>query len=72
MLAVEESLSAVTAAVLGPGWRKIEMREFEKDGKRVRVELRGSDHVGKIIVLHDAEEISCVNRGLQDILSSIS
>jgi hypothetical protein len=72
MLAVEESLSAVTAALLGPGWRKIEMREFEKDGKRVRVELRGSDHVGKIIVIHDSEEISCVNRSLQDILSSIS
>ena len=72
MLAVEESLSAVTAALLGPGWRKIEMREFEKDGKRIRVELRGSDHVGKIIVLNGSEEISCVNSSLQDILSSIS
>jgi len=72
MLAVEESLSAVTAALLGPGWRKIEMREFEKDGKRIRVELRGSDHVGKIIVLNGSEEISCVNSSLKDILGSIS
>jgi hypothetical protein len=72
MLAVEESLSSITSSLLGPTWRKIEMREFEKDGKRIRVELRGSDHAGKIMVLNNSEEIPCVNRSLQDILSSIS
>jgi len=72
MLAVEESLACITSSLLGPTWRKIEMREFEKGGKRIRVELRGSDHAGKIIVIHDSEEIPCVNRSLADILSSIS
>lgn len=72
MLAVEESLSSITSSLLGREWRKIEMREFEKEGKRIRVELRGSDHAGKIVVVNNSEELACVNRSLQDILSSIS
>ena len=71
-LAIEESLAIAASEFLGPTWRKVELREFENHGKRIRVELRHSNNEGKIIVVNDSEEIECINRGLQDVLAIIS
>src|SRR5262245_25776742 len=71
-LIVEESLSSVTGEILGGQWRKIEMREFDRSGRRIRVELRGQDHMGKIIVVDGSEQIDCVDRSLRDILLGIT
>jgi len=72
MLAVEESLSTTSLDILGPKWRKIEMGEFESSGRRIRVELRGQNHMGKIVVLDGSEEIECIHRSLREILSGIT
>jgi hypothetical protein len=73
MLAVEESLAVATLALLGPEWRKIELREFQKHGTRIRVELRGSDHAGRIIVVNGSEETECTTTwSLQEILAGIA
>jgi hypothetical protein len=72
MLAVEDSLSAATLDILGKSWRRIEMREFDNGGKRIRVELRGRNHMGKIVVVNGSDEIECVNRSLKDVLSGIA
>jgi hypothetical protein len=71
-LAVEESLAIVASEFLGPAWRKVEIREFENRGKRIRVELRHSNNEGKVIVVNGSEEIECINRSLQDVLATIS
>lgn len=72
MLAVEESLSIATSQFLGPSWRKIELREFENQIKRIRVELRRFNSNGNIIIVSNgSEEIECTKRSLQDILASI-
>ena len=72
MLAVEESLGLITSQFLGPSWRKIELHQFERQGQRIRVELRHIDQNGKIIVVNGSEETECLNRSLQDILANIS
>ena len=72
MLAVEESLALATSKFLGPSWRKIELHEFERQGQRIRVELRNIDQDGRIIVKNGSEETECINRSLQDILANIS
>jgi hypothetical protein len=72
MSAVEESLAAITSEILGPRWRKVELREFENAGRRIRVELRGGDQEGRIVVLSGGEEADCRNRGLRDVLSEIT
>lgn len=72
MLAVEESLALVTSQFLGPSWRKIELHEFQRQGQRIRVELRNIDQDGKIIVIDGSQESECINRSLQDILANIS
>jgi hypothetical protein len=71
-LAVEESLSEVVKQFLGPTWRKIELHEFEKQERRIRVELQQSDWSGKVIVVNGPEEIDCTNRSLEEVLRSIS
>jgi hypothetical protein len=73
MLAVEESLALATLDFLGPEWRKIELREFERNGHRIRVELRGSDHAGRIMVINGTEEMECTTtQPLQQILAGIA
>ena len=72
ILAAEESLAATTSRLLGPSWRKIQLRDFEKQKQRIRVELRLSDQGGKIIVINGSEETECVNRSLQDVLVNIN
>ena len=72
MLAVEESLSAATLEILGHGWRRIEMREFDHAGRRIRVELRGRNHMGKIVVVNGSDEIECINRGLKEVLLGVT
>ena len=72
MLAVEESLSLVTSQFLGPSWRKLDLHHFERQGRRILVELRYIDQDGKIIVINGSEETECVNRSLQDLLANIS
>jgi hypothetical protein len=72
MLAVEESLAESTTEILGPSWRKVEMREFEKQERRIRVELRSWDHAGRIIVVDGSEEINCVNKSLREVLAMIT
>ena len=71
-LFVEESLSSSALEILGQRWRKVEMREFEDGKRRVRVELRGKDNMGRItVVKHAGQELDCVNRSLKDVLISI-
>jgi hypothetical protein len=73
MSAVEESLSVATSQFLGRSWRKVELREFENQRRRIRVELRRFNGSGKIIAVHNgSEETECINRSLQDVLTSIS
>lgn len=73
MLAVEESLSSATSQFLGQSWRKIELREFENQRQRIRVEIRRVNGNGKIISARKgSEDIECINRSLQDILANIS
>jgi len=48
------------------------MREFECEGRRVRIELRNYDGGGKVVVVNGAEENICDNKSLQDILTNIS
>lgn len=72
MLAVEESLATTASQCLGPAWRKIEMREFECKGRRVRVELRNYDGGGKIVVVDGSEDIICDNMSLLNVLTNIS
>jgi hypothetical protein len=72
MLAVEESLSEVALEILGAEWRKVELREFQRKGRRVRVELRNWDHKGRITVVDGPREISCVQRSLKEVLTKIS
>jgi hypothetical protein len=71
MLAVEESLASTAQNILGHQWRKIEMREFERRGRHVRVELRSFNHAGKIVVVHGTKEMECTDRSLQDVLAYI-
>jgi hypothetical protein len=71
-LLVEESLSCVTQEILGGKWRKVQLREFECKGKRLRVELRGKHNLGKITVLYGDQELDCVERSLRDVLIEIS
>jgi len=69
-LVVNENLAETVKRILGPSWRKYGLHEFENGGQRLRVELQRSK--GVISVVHGATEIQCVNRSLQDVLSSIS
>jgi hypothetical protein len=71
MLAVEESLADATKEILGEGWRKVELREFEKKGRRIRIEIRSFDHAGRIVVVNGEEEIECTDKSLQTVLEDI-
>jgi len=70
-LLVEESLSCITKEILGDKWRKVQLREFECADKRLTVELRGKDNLGKITVLYGSRELDCIERSLQDVLTEI-
>jgi hypothetical protein len=72
MSAVEESLAETTTQILGPSWRKVNLREFENAGRRIRVEIRGGDQQGRIVVVSGIQEIECHSRSLRDVLMGIT
>jgi hypothetical protein len=73
--AIDESLASATSQLLGPTWRKVELRRFERGEKRLQVGIQrtSADRGGIIVVkLGDGQAIQCTNRSLSNILANLS
>jgi hypothetical protein len=72
--AIDESLSLATSRILGPQWRKIELRRFENRERCLHVAIRRDSHdqAGTIVVNMGDGESPCINRSLSDELAKFS
>ena len=68
ILAVQESLSSATHAILGPTWHKLDHHDFVRNTETLRIDLFPDT---AILVTHNGQEKACINMSLQDVLASI-
>lgn len=75
VMTVDESLSLITSHILGPQWRKMELRRFENGKRQLHVGIHRNSHDqgGTIIVKSgDGADVPCIDKSLSDVLANFS